>query len=237
MEYLNFNFDKKNIMTSLKKIACVVTAIALFILFIVFIPRSLNRAESNIIKAKSSQYHSYTSYEIYSETNQLVYDSIKLSLVDQVDEYIKSVAPTAALDGLVVVNNCIDYDIDICFVLAQGEIESHFGTRGLARKTNSVFNVYAFDGKAYNQINKNGKYSHPNNCVEPYICLLKRDYFVDGKCEYDMLDNYVNKNGSRYASAENYEDTLHDKMNKIINNTGIDSSFQRLRKQKLILGI
>jgi hypothetical protein len=52
-----------------------------------------------------------------------------------------------------------------------------------------------------------------------------------------MLDNYVNKNGSRYASAENYEDTLHDKMNKIINNTGIDSSFQRLRKQKLILGI
>ena len=42
---------------------------------------------------------------------------------------------------------------------------------------------------------------------------------------------------ARYASAENYEDTLHDKMNKIINNTGIDSSFQRLRKQKLILGI
>lgn len=225
--------EKKNIITSWKKIACIITAIVLFILFMVFIQRSLNHAGESM----RPKYHSYTSYEIYSETNQLVYDSIKLSLIDQVDEYIKSVAPTAALDGLVVVNNCIDYDIDICFVLAQGEIESHFGTRGLARKTNSVFNVYAYDGKAYNQINKNGKYAHPNNCVEPYICLLKRDYFVDGKCEYDMLDNYVNKNGSRYASAENYENILHDKMNKIINNTRIDSSFQRLRKQKLILGI
>ena len=183
------------------------------------------------------KYHFYSSYEIFQETNQLRYDSLKLLLVNEVDRYITQASNNAsALNGIVVVDNCIDNDIDICFVLAQGEQESHFGTQGLARKTNSVFNVYAFDGHNYNAINKNGKYNHPNDCVEPYIALLKRDYLVDGKTEYDMLHKFVNKNGARYASATTYEQSLTDKITKIKSNTEIDNLYQSLRKQKLILG-
>lgn len=180
-------------------------------------------------------YKHYTSYQVYIETNKLVYDSIKLSLVEQVDQYISQVAHSSNLNGLVLVNNCLEYDIDICFVLAQAEQESHFGTQGVARKTNSVFNVFAFDGKNYNQINTNGKYAHPNDCVEPYMRLLKRDYLVNGKTEYDMLNEYVNKHGKRYASSENYEQALFNKVNKIKNNTSIDSTYQELLKQKLII--
>lgn len=183
------------------------------------------------------RYHHYTSFEIFQETNILVYDSIKLSLAGEVDNYIKKVAESSALSGLVIVNKCLEYDIDICFVLAQGEQESHFGTQGLARKTNSVFNIFAFDGHEYNAINSNGKYAHPNDCIEPYLKLLKRDYLVGGKTEYDMLNNYVNKNGMRYASAENYEKVLFDKMIKIKSVTKIDSTYQELKKQALIIGI
>ena len=182
-------------------------------------------------------YHHYTSFEIYQETNKLIYDSIKLSLVDKVDNYITDVAKTSALNGLVIVNNCLEYDIDICFVLAQGEQESHFGTKGIARKTNSVFNVFAFDGHDYNRINKDGKYSHPNDYVEPYLKLLKRDYLVDGKTEYDMFKKYVNKTGKRYASDPEYEKTLFNKFNKIRNNTDIDITYQELKKQALIIGM
>ena len=183
------------------------------------------------------RYHAYSSYEIFQETNVLRYDSLKLQLSNEVDKYIAQVSGnSSALNGLVVVDRCIENDIDICFVLAQGEQESHFGTQGLARKTNSVFNVYAFDGHDYNKINRNGKYNHPNDCVEPYIALLKRDYLVDGKTEYDMLHKYVNKNGARYASSENYEQSLLDKMTKIKLNTEIDNLYQSLRRQKLILG-
>lgn len=183
------------------------------------------------------KYHFYSSYEIFEETNTLRYDSLKLVLVNEVDRYIARASNNAsALNGIVVVDNCINNDIDICFVLAQGEQESHFGTQGLARKTNSVFNVFAFDGQNYNAINKNGKYNHPNDCVAPYIALLKRDYLVDGKTEYDMLHKYVNKNGARYASAETYEQSLVDKIAKIKTNTEIDGLYQSLRKQKLILG-
>jgi len=187
--------------------------------------------------ASRDRYRHYTSFEIYQETNKLIYDSIKLSLVDEVDNYIANVAKTSALNGLVVVNKCLEYDVDICFVLAQGEQESHFGTQGLARKTNSVFNVFAFDGHDYNMINSNGKYTHPNDCVEPYLKLLKRDYLVDGKTEYDMLKKYVNKHGQRYASSPEYEKILFDKVNKIRTNTNIDITYQELKKQALIIGM
>lgn len=207
------------------------------IFVVVFLPCSFlfkNFVDKAIEKDK---YHSYTRYEIYTEMNQLTYDSIKSVLVEQVNSYIQQSAPTSALDGLVVVNKCIDYDIDICFVLAQGEIESHFGTKGLARKTNSVFNVYAFDGKELHEINKNGKYKHPDDSVEPYIELLKREYLVENKTEYDMLKKYVNYCGNRYASAPDYEQKLSSKIEKIQQTTDIENTYQMLKKQAYILGI
>lgn len=168
----------------------------------------------------------------------LKYNNAKLALVNEVDNYIKSVAPQTALDGYVIVEECLNNSIDICFVLSQGESESHFGTTGLARKTNSVFNVYAFDGHSHEQISEKGKYKHPNYSVAPYIELLKKDYLVDGKTEYDLMDGeYVNKNGARYASSETYEKALLAKFMKIKQNTKIDSLYNETNKYKLFLGL
>lgn len=187
--------------------------------------------------SSSEQYHQYTSYEVYQESNQLRYDSLKLALANEVDRYIQKVSNRgSALSGLVIIDECLNYDIDLCFVLAQGEQESHFGTQGLARKTNSVFNVYAYDGQSYNAINAGGKYKHPNDCVEPYLALLKRDYLVKGKTENDLLNRFVNAGGHRYASAPNYEQILVNKISNIRNTTDIDSLYQALRKQSLIIG-
>ena len=168
----------------------------------------------------------------------LKYNAAKLELVNEVDNYIKSVASQSSLDGYVIVEECMNSGIDICFVLAQGENESHFGTTGLARKTNSVFNVYAFDGQSHEQISEKGKYKHPNYSVAPYIELLKKDYLVDGKTEYDLMDGqYVNKNGARYASSETYEKALLAKFMKIKQNTKIDSLYNETNKYKLFLGL
>ena len=41
----------------------------------------------------------------------------------------------------ILIDVCQKYGLSIKFVLAQGQLESHFGTKGLARKTNSIFNV------------------------------------------------------------------------------------------------
>mgnify|MGYP002508383827 CR=1 FL=1 len=176
--------------------------------------------DSAIEKAANKRYNKYTSYEIYTEMNQLTYDSLKSVLVEQVNSYIQQCAPTSALDGLVVVNNCIYYDIDICFVLAQGEIESHFGTKGLGSKINNVFNVGVFDGKSIYEIDKKYKPDHPNESIGLYLELLTTNYLV-GKVEEDLMQNYVDKNGNRYASNPDYESMFSVKYKYICENTKI----------------
>lgn len=180
----------------------------------------------------------YSPLKVETCVYTLKYDAAKLEIVNEVDKYIKSVAPQSSLDAYVIVEECLNNSLDICFVLAQGEQESHFGTTGLARRTNSVFNVYAFDGHSHEQISEKGKYKHPNYSVAPYIELLKNDYLVDGKTEYDLMDGeYVNKHGKRYASSEIYEKSLLTKYTKIRQTTKIDSLSQETNKYKLFLGL
>lgn len=180
----------------------------------------------------------YSPLYVQTCVHTLKYNAAKLELVNEVDNYIKSVASQSSLDGYVIVEECLNNSIDICFVLAQGESESHFGTAGLARRTNSVFNVYAFDGHSHDQISEKGKYKHPNYSVAPYIELLKNDYLVNGKTEYDLMDGeYVNKHGKRYASSETYEKALLTKYTKIRQSTKIDSLSQETNKYKLFLGL
>lgn len=181
------------------------------------------------------EYKENTSYTIYIEKTQLRSDSVKLLASNAIDKYIKSVAPSSALDGLVIINSCLEYDINPCFVLAQGEIESHFGTKGLARKTNSVFNVFAYDGQDFNEINKSGKYKHPNNSVAPYLDLLKTKYLCENKTEDDLLNDFVNHAGDRYASATDYEKKLSDKYIQIKSTTDIDNLFLELKKFAILL--
>lgn len=174
---------------------------------------------------------------IYEDMNKLKYGNVKYELVVAIDNYIRKTAPNSSLNGIAILDNCIKYNMDVCFVLAQAENESHFGTTGLARKTNSVFNVLAFDGYKYEDIYEKGKYRHPDESIEPYMELLKKDYLINGKTEYDMMNKYVNRQGKRYASSETYENALKATFLKIKNNTEIDSLSQELQKYKLILGM
>ena len=177
------------------------------------------------------------SYYIYEDMNRLKYEETKYELVTAIDEYIASVAPNSCLNGIAILDNCLKYNMDVCFVLAQGQNESYFGTTGLARKTNSVFNVLAFDGKKFEEIDRKGKYKYPDESIEPYMILLQKEYLINGKTEYDMMDKYVNKHGKRYASSETYEVALKNTFLKIKNNTRIDSLSQELHKYQLILGM
>lgn len=173
-------------------------------------------------------------FTVYEEQLTLKYQGAKCALVDETQRYIDSVAPSSCLRAIVVVDNCLKYDIDVCFVLAQGQKESHFGTQGLARKTNSVWNVFAFDGKTIDQIHKDGKYGSPDESVEPYMKLLSSRYLVN-KTEYDLLDEYVDVHGKRYASDENYETALTAIFGRIKQQTKIDAYSQQLKKYDILL--
>lgn len=142
------------------------------------------------------------------KTYELKLQGLKYELVKTVDNYIQYVGPGSCLNGLVLVEACELYDVDLKFALAQGHIESHFGTKGVAAKTNSVFNVGSWDGVGADRINREGRgYSHPDRSVVPYLEKLKSSYLV-GKTEKDMFKKFTNTKGQRYASNPNYEHQL-----------------------------
>lgn len=175
-------------------------------------------------------------YHVYEEMAVLEYNAAKLELVNAIDAYIQSVAKGSSLDGIVVLDNCLKYDIDICFVLAQGDVESKFGTAGIARKTNSVWNVFAGDSFGYADIHHKGKYKSPNDSVKPYMELLSTKYLSDKKTEYDLMKNFVDKGGHRYASSSTYEESLLAKYNEIRTSTNIEQLALDLKKHAIVLG-
>ena len=124
--------------------------------------------------------------------------------------------------------------------MAQAEAESHFGTTGIAAKTNSVWNVKAFDGRSADDMIKRGDGAqHPDMSIEPYLILLTTEYLVDGKNELDMFEKFVNKHDKRYASNPNYENLVEGIYNRINECTELESLLKEYRKlqKKLLFGV
>ena len=175
-------------------------------------------------------------FEVMKHEAELSYNEYKSELVKVVKNYIDSVAPTSNLNGYAIVENCEKYDLDVKFVLAQGQIESHFGTTGMSVKTNSVFNVGAYDKLSVENVNGKFKYKHPDYSIEPYMKLLYRDYITGSKTELDLMAKYVNKSGKRYASNANYERDILNLYQKIDKMTNISELQGEMRRYRIILG-
>lgn len=176
--------------------------VSLFTTALLEVPsRAMNMNKSITIENANSMYISKV--RNYSEEK----------LIKEVDIYMKSIVPEEKLNAKTLVELCGKYEIDLTLVIAQGILESHLGTRGLATQTNSVWNVGSFD---------NGKihytYSNPNESIEPYLKLIKERYLIKVTAQGDTLHReirnliadrgYVNYEGKRYATSPSYENTL-----------------------------
>lgn len=181
---------------------------------------------------KQEEQTGYDTATEYIRELQTSYQGVKSDLVDLTQHYIDSVAPNSGLRALILVENCEKYGISITFTLAQGEIESHFGTKGLAYRTNSVWNVGAYDGHSLNDISHT--YSNPNDSIIPYLDLLTNNY-LPGKTVEDLFNSFTDVNGNRYASDKYYETKLRDKVKYITDKYQIDELQERLNYYKVRL--
>lgn len=170
----------------------------------------------------------------YITTNKLIYcinqennkDSILLhnhieKHYNKVDSIIKSY--NSPIKSKYLLELSYKYNIDPYFILAQGILESHLGTTGRSKTTNSVFGVGMLDdGTSVRKY----CYSNPNESIEPYLILLKERYFRhkdDYKYNHHNINHllksntsYIDKYGNRYAMAENYESSLRFLYKKLI---------------------
>jgi len=158
---------------------------------------------------------------MYSNT---VRERAQTQLINEVKRITYEIVPDTELDLEYLVEKCEEYKMDIVFVLAQGILESHLGTKGKAAATHSVWNVGTYDD---GQILY--KYNHPNESIEPYMKLLKERYLVDKDIHNLVQDRgYTNDDGKRFASARGYENGLR----KLIVRIDMESSiklYQQIR--------
>lgn len=138
-------------------------------------------------------------------------DSLKVILYDEVRKYIDTKTDKAH-DELhrYLVDNGLKYDIDICFMMSQTELETNFGTLGAGRTTSrkSLFGVTR-------------SYATYEEAVNDYCDLLTRRYLGGRKTEQDLMNHYVNLSGNRYAQDRGYETKLKRAYGSIRKQTAI----------------
>lgn len=169
-----------------------------------------------------------TSNSVYIEKMELEYWKTKAFIIDDITKFMDQV-PYHNIAPILVLKYADKYDVDPRLFLAQSFIESHYGTKGLARRTNSVCNVGAWDDGTITH-----KYSHPNESLEPYFKLISNHYLIDKTLE-DLLKNFIDKNGNRYASYLYYEKELAIIWDKINTQTKLDSLLNIYNHYKLEL--
>jgi flagellum-specific peptidoglycan hydrolase FlgJ len=173
----------------------------------------------------------------YINTSAVVLEGIKNEIIGQISQYINSVAPNANVDGEILFNLCEQYGVDVRFAMAQAQVESHYATKGTAKKTKSMFNVGAYDGhSAKRQIRNGFGFENVNDSIEPYLRLITSEYLIDNKTTNDLLHNYVNYLGMRYATNPRYEKMLQSVYNRINNTTDLDVLIVEYNEYKEIIG-
>lgn len=139
-----------------------------------------------------------------------------LILIEAVEDYIDQFRSPLSADKLVY--SCIKHDISPVWVLAQGTLESHLGTKGQARKTYSVWGVGAWDTSSHKTKKRTG-YRSFDDSIEPYMALLRK--YMAHKTTKQLLNSFTYK-GKRYAQDPSYEQKLKAKIEYINRTTRID---------------
>lgn len=210
------NFTRNNFTGVIKK----ATLIAVLLLFNVNVITPGAKGDAN---TSVTMVPELTKEQLYVQT---VKDKMRESLVNEVDRYIKSISPNAIISAEHIVKKCIEYETDIIFVLAQGLLESHFGTKGKASETNSVWNVGTYDNGTILYT-----YNTPDESIEPYLKLVNDKYLTNVSPKGDTIHKdishllqdrgYINYQGKRFASARGYENGMRKLMIKIDTRTSI----------------
>lgn len=174
---------------------------------IVFIATALLAISSNSrCQAKEDTAYNQKSITNTIDSTNLKKDSLRNLMIDEVQTYINKNAPKAHKDlPTLLVDNGLQHNIDIAFMMAQAQYETSFGTAGAGRPSSrySLFGV-------------NGKFKNYEDAICKYITLLKNNYLTKGKTEQHLMKNYTNNNGNRYCPNSNYEAKLRKYYNSVI---------------------
>ena len=141
-------------------------------------------------------------------------DSIQEVIINEVANYLKKQSPsTHKFIPKYLVKAGLNNNIDICFMMAQTQLETNFGTLGAGRESSrrSLFGIAA------------RKYNNYEVAINDYCKILQKSYLGKGRTEKHLMTKYVTHGGARYASNPKYEAELSKTYKDIIKKTNIRS--------------
>lgn len=147
-------------------------------------------------------------------------DSIEQLLISEVKKYMHT--KTTKYHSLVpkyLVHAALNNDIDLCFMMAQTQIETCYGTTGAGRESarKSLFGVAI------------RRYANYELAINDYCRILKKSYLGKGKTEQHLMTKYVTHRGGRYAENPRYEKELKLAYRNIRNSTKIYNLQQEIK--------
>ena len=155
-----------------------------------------------------------------------IVDSIKNKLIEETENYIFRRFPRANKKvPISIVENGLEHDIDIMFMMAQTKVETCFGTAGAGRETSrrSLFGV------------ANRRYASYEKAIDDYIAILKKSYLTKGRTEKHLMNKYTTTRGGRYASDPKYEISLraaYSEINKMTNIKKLQNEYLKYKNQE-----
>lgn len=133
-------------------------------------------------------------------------------IIVEVTKYIRKQSPKAHQHiPKYLVQSGLTHNIDICFMMAQTQIETNYGTTGMGREISkrSLFGV------------SSKRYVDYESAINDYCKILNKSYLGKGKTEKHLMTRYVTHGGARYAASSNYEAELSKSYKSIVNSTNI----------------
>lgn len=133
-------------------------------------------------------------------------------IIVEVTKYIRKKSPKAHQHiPKYLVQSGLTHNIDICFMMAQTQIETNYGTTGMGREISkrSLFGV------------SSKRYVDYESAINDYCRILNKSYLGRGKTEKHLMTRYVTHGGTRYAASSNYEAELSKSYKSIVNSTNI----------------
>jgi len=114
---------------------------------------------------------------------------------------------TGAAKAFRIYGRYVPPELALSQLLLEGGINSDINSRPV--RTRNPYNVGNVDS------GKNRRFNSVQHGIDTYFKLIASNYIGKGKTVKDLLKNFINKRGQRYASDQNYENKLATIVQKV----------------------